>query len=181
MIRMLTVVGAIAMGLSVGCEKEPATPGSTAPAKSTTDSLKDAAKSTTDAVKDTAGKAVEAGKDAADKVGDAASAAWAKVQSSAKSYIDTLSETNTVMEGVKDVPSATTALPKLSELIPKVTAQGGALSALGAEDRAKLMGEYKDKLSSLVAKFKAEMDRLTKDPGIGKILGDTFKGVKLFE
>ncbi|MCC6677050.1 MAG: hypothetical protein IT436_07895 [Phycisphaerales bacterium] len=179
MIRMLTVVGAIALVASAGCEKkEPAAP---APAKSTTDSIKEAAKTSTDAVKDTAAKATEAVKDTAAKATEAASAAWAKVQDSAKGYIDTLTQTNGVMEGVKDAPSATTALPKLKDLLPKLTAQGGALSALGTEDRAKLMSEYKDKLTPLVTKFKAEIDRLTKNPGIAAILGDTLKSVKLFE
>lgn len=171
MLRMLTVVGAIALFMSAGCEKEPSSPSE--------------AKSTTESIKDTAGKAAEAGKqaaqDTASKVSDAAGAAWAKIQESGQDYIATLRETTGVMEGVKDELSASAALPKLKDLIPKLTAQGGALSALGAEDRSKLLGEMKDQLPALVEKFKAQVDRLTKDPAISKIFGDTFKGVKLFE
>lgn len=188
--RLMTVtIAALLVGL-VACEKKDPN----APDRSTTEAMKDAAKSTKDAVKDAAHSTKEAVKDAADKAVDAGkqavdatkekvqdTAAWLKVQQGMSTYIDTLNDGAATMKGVHDAASANAAEPKLKEMAGKVTAQSAALASLSAEERSKLMAEYRDKIGPAVAAFKAELTRLADDPSVSKPLSDSLKSVKVWE
>lgn len=180
----------LAAGL-VGCDAKDAEK-----AKST---VADAAKKTGDAVKETATKAADAATDAAkaagDKVAETAKAAGdagkelvdkakAAVSEDAKKafdgYVGEIGKTNGLLEKITNVDSAKSALADLAKSVTSLNAASGLLDKLPAEIKSSLMnGEGKGLLEKATSTFKGHVDRLTKDPLINGLLGDTLKQFKL--
>jgi gas vesicle protein len=153
--------------------------------KAVTDGAKDAASKAGDAVKETADKAKDAVTDAADKAkdkaGEVVAAVTEKAKEALKGYMDGLTGANSTMEKIKSPVDATGALAAITDAVKKVNLNQAILAVLPEGEKTALLGENKDALGSLTSTFKGHVERLTKDAGIGKILGDALKGFKLWE
>ncbi len=165
--------------IAVGCEeKKPATPAAPAPpaggTRSTTDALKDAADKGAQAVTDTAKQATETAKEAAAAISD-------KAKEAMSNYLGGLGDAGGVMEKIKSAIDVPGAMGSLSEAAKKVTSNSALLGALPDAEKTAVKDANKDQLGSLTSKFKEQMDRIMKDPTLGKALGDSLKSFKLFE
>lgn len=156
------------------------------------DAGKDAAAKTGDAVKEGADKATEAAKDATDKAADkakeatdAAKAKAAELTEAAKTtmndYLGNLGKLSDTLAGAKDPISGAKAAAESKPLTEKLSGAMAALDKLSPELKASLKDTFKDQLASVTAKYKEQVDRLTKDSTLGKLFGDSLKNLKLFE
>lgn len=160
-------------------------------AKAAGESVKDAAAKTGEAVGNAAVKTGEALKESASKIADpkrdpkdggaSASDAITHAKATMQGYIDSLTKGNSLLESLKSPLDATPKLPELKSTIDSIGSKASELLKLSSEQQAAVKNDYKDKLGPMVTKFKAEAERITKDSGLGKILGDQLKSVKLFE
>lgn len=156
------------------------------------DAGKDAAAKTGEAVKEGADKAKEAAKEATDKVADkakdatdAAKAKAAELTDAAKAsmndYLGNLGKLSDTLAGAKDPISGAKAAAESKPLTEKLSGAMAALDKLSPELKTTLKDTFKDQLASVTAKYKEQVDRLTKDSTLGKLFGDSLKNLKLFE
>lgn len=201
------MVAALAGVLALSaCEKKAEAP-KTTDTKGVTGALSDAAKKTTDATKgavDSAakevGKTVDAAKTEASKAVDSAKTEAGKAVDAAKKegekvvasltddvkktvtgYIEQLGKTNSLLEGIKTPVDATAKLPEITKAGGSLSGLTDGLSKLSPELHKLVKDNFGSQIQPLTAKFKEQVDRLTKDAGIGKVLGDALKSFKLFE
>lgn len=185
---------------AVACEEKAAPPkppaGGTPASKPAGEAAKEMTEKGKEAVQQAAEKGKEAVKDAADKAKEAvqkpveeakkaADSKVAEVSQAAKDafggYLSEMGSVNTLLEKVKGPMDVTSALPTLGASSAKINGYTDILGKLSPEQKTAVIGDKKDALSSLTATFKAQMDRLTKDPMLGKLMGDPLKKFKLFE
>lgn len=188
--------------LMVACEEKKA---ETAPSTmdKAAEAAKDAANKTGEAVKEGADKAKEAAKDgadaakeavkeatdkAADKAKEATDAAKAKAaeltdgaKASMNDYLGNLGKLSDTLAGAKDPISGAKAAAEAKPLTEKLSGAMAALDKLSPELKTTLKDTFKDQLASVTAKYKEQVDRLTKDSTLGKLFGDSLKNLKLFE
>lgn len=156
------------------------------------DATKDAAAKTGEAVKEGADKATEAAKDAvkegtdaAKDATDAAKAEAAELLDGAKAtmndYLGNLGKLSDTLAGAKDPISGAKAAADAKPLTEKLSGAMAALDKLSPELKTTLKDTFKDQLSGVTAKYKEQVDRLTKDSTLGKLFGDSLKNLKLFE
>jgi uncharacterized phage infection (PIP) family protein YhgE len=190
------MVAALAGVLALSaCEKKAEAP-KTTDTKGVTGALSDAAKKTTDAAagavdsaKKEVGKTVDAAKTEAGKAVDAVKKEGEKVVASltddvkktVTGYIEQLGKTNSLLEGIKTPADATAKLPDITKAGGMLSGVTEGLSKLSPELHKLVKDNFGSQMQPLTAKFKEQVDRLSKDAGIGKILGDALKGFKLFE
>lgn len=168
----LAVATALGGGLIGGCEeKKPAAPTpAPAPAKPSSDATKGAVDAGKEAVAETVDKAKEA-----------AAAISAQAQQAIKDYLGGLGDANSAMSKIKSALDAPQGLAALNDAAKKVNANSAVLGALPAAEQTAVKDANKDQLSSLTAAFNEHVDRLSKDAGVGKVVGDALKSFKLFE
>lgn len=156
------------------------------------DAGKDAAAKTGDAVKEGAEKATEAAKEATDTAADkakeatdAAKAKAAELTDAAKAtmndYLGNLGKLSDTLAGAKDPISGAKAAADAKPLTEKLSGSMAALDKLSPELKTTLKDTFKDQLASVTAKYKEQVDRLSKDSTLGKLFGDSLKNLKLFE
>ncbi len=176
------LAGALVLG--AGCDEKkpvptastPASPAAPAPAP-----VQEAA----DAAKAAAAGAIEKAKEAVAKPVEEAKAKVAEVSAQAKDalkgYIDSLGSANGLLAKITNPLNAGSSLGDLGKTAQSLNGHTAILNALPGDQKATLLGENKSTLDPLVSTFKGHVDRLTKDGALGKIVGDTLKGFKLFE
>lgn len=195
---------ALAMGIA-GCDEkskehaEKAKQATKDAAASAGEALKEGAKAAGEAVKDAAAKTGEKVGDAAVKTGEALKESASKLnepkpgsgtataellapaRETMKGYLDSMTKSNSLMEGIKSPLDATPKLTELKGTFDSISAKATELLKLTPEQQTALRNEFKDTLSPALNKFKAEAERISKDSGLGKLVGDAVKNVKLFE
>jgi hypothetical protein len=188
---MLVAVLAGTLSLAA-CEKKSA-PTTPPPAptgsKGSGGSITDAAKNAGDSLKKEGGKAVESVKKGGEEALDAAKKEAVKaanevtdqVKGQVNGYLDALRGTNSLLEGIKSPLDATAKAPDVAASAGKINSTSGVLSGLSPELQKSIKDQFGTQISDLTKGFKAQVERLTKDSSIGKLVGDSLKSVKLFE
>ena len=177
----------LAATMMVACEEKKAEPAPSTMEKAK-EATKDAANKAVDAGKDAAAKTGDAVKEGADKAKEATDAAKNKVaeltdaaKASMNDYLGNLGKLSDTLAGAKDPISGAKAAAESKPLTEKLSGAMAALDKLSPEVKTTLKDTFKDQLASVTAKYKAQVDRLTKDSTLGKLFGDSFKNLKLFE
>ncbi|MFN0131121.1 MAG: hypothetical protein ACKVW3_01080 [Phycisphaerales bacterium] len=173
-----------------GCEEAPApAPKTTAPAATpapkVAEPVKETAGKAATEIKEGAGKAVEAVKEGAGKAVEegkkAVAALSADISAAAEGYISSLTSASGSMSKMTDTLSTTTGLPGLKGTLGKIGDYAKQLSGQNPEIVTKIKEQFGGALGPALKGFKDQVDRLTKDSSLGKIVGDSLKSVKLFE
>ncbi|MBL0927945.1 MAG: hypothetical protein IBJ11_09895 [Phycisphaerales bacterium] len=152
-----------ALALSAGCEKKEGTP-------ALPKSMTDAAKKAEDAAK----AGIEKGKEAAAGALDA-------LKGNMDGYLKNLGSLGGMLEGIKTEANATEAKPKLAEMIGSINGLTDKLGGAGGDMKGKLTEMFKGQLGPAVEKVQAQISRISSDAKLGPILGDTLKGLKIFQ
>jgi hypothetical protein len=89
-----------------------------------------------------------------------------------KQVIEKLTKAIETMAGVKDKAGAEKAKPQLVKFFDELDRAGKEFGKLSDEDKKKIEDTYRNQFDNLRKRYRAEIERLRKDPDIAKVFAD---------
>ncbi len=96
-------------------------------------------------------------------------------------YVSELTNVNSALDKIKTPADLAMGIKSLADSTSKINGFAETLLKMTSEERTALIAGTKDALTSAVNTFKSNMDRLSKDPVIGKAMGEQLKKIKIVE
>lgn len=90
-------------------------------------------------------------------------------EQSMEAYVASLTELGDVLEGVTSKLDAATSTPRIKSLIDDAKRHWAALEDMNPEAASQLSAAFSDRLGPAVDQFKAQVDRISNDLGLGDI------------
>lgn len=105
----------------------------------------------------------------------------ANVSGAGEEYLSSLGATTRALAGVKDAGSAAGAADALRERLPALNRAMDVLGGLQGEAKDRALGALGSRLGRANGAFRAQADRVARDPALSGPLGGLVEQVRLFE
>lgn len=96
-------------------------------------------------------------------------------------YIGDLDEATSILRGVHDASTASSATARLTEVADRINASVANFDTLPADQKSRLREQHREKLNQAVSDYRAEADRISRDTALGAGLKSIIDGIKVFE